>query len=131
MVFLCCFVTIRHGMIGTRVVQFEINHVNPFVLCETVEGAMKGTLLAHALTVIVSLFAMKLAWPVFLAGILSLLWLVVVKRTQKRFFDPISIVRNTGKVKLRHGLIALVHLLIVFHGIAMIIVEANSTCAFI
>lgn len=89
-------------MIISDILDFEVDYTNTLDLCCQLDSRVLPLLAAEGVAAVLSLGDLRRAWPI-LIGRLAIIFVTLKMRTRKRFFDPMTIVRDLKKIKIRHA----------------------------
>jgi hypothetical protein len=123
LVLFCVIVLTYHVMIVTQIVDFQIDHVNPIDVCVVLEKRVKPVILAQIAVVVTCLLLMFKSWPIFILEFLVLAYGIYLKKKQGRLFNPITIVRESDGLKIRHGIAVAVQMVALIYAIIAIILS--------
>lgn len=85
--------------IMTKLIDFEVDHVNPIDLCSTIEKLVKPFIILDSINVLITLIEIKTCWILFLMNGAILAQTVIMKQKKHRIFEPMTIVRDMSKTK--------------------------------
>lgn len=111
-------------LILSSLIDFEIDHVNPIDLCSTLEKKVNPIIVVHSAISITSVFIMSKAWPIFIvnAGIVS--YIIYIRKSKNRLFEPMTIVRDMKQVKGRHIIFLVLNCLLFIFGFVETLISA-------
>ena len=86
----------------TDLMDFESDHKNPLDLCYQLEKRVMPIIYIEGISALLCLTDVRNSWGVFLGRLAIIGVTLMMKKKTKRFFDPITIVRDMQKIKIRH-----------------------------
>jgi hypothetical protein len=119
-------VLIIHILIITQIVDFQIDHINPIDLCLSLEKRVMPFFYGQVGTIVVLLFLLRRSWPILIVQCGVLVYAISRKRKRSRVFDPITIVRESDQLKIRHGIAIGIQMISIIFGLINLILAALS-----
>lgn len=114
-----------HFSILQRLVNFQLDQTSPIQLCINLEQNVLPITICNCAVIFLSIFIFKSSWPIFLTFSLILLYSYHLKQRAKskksQIFDPVTIVRDIDKIKIRHVIALAISLLIAIYCLIKII----------
>lgn len=92
-------------MIISDLLDFEADCRNPLDLCCQLDSRVMPILVIEGVAAVLTLGDLRRSWAL-LIGRLAIILVTLKMRTRKRFFDPMTIVRDMSKIKIRHAIFA-------------------------
>lgn len=93
-------------MISMSIVDFQIERINPAVLCKQLEPQVTKAMISQAIAAALSLMLLPQSLPVSVISFVSIVWVQKSRKTRKRMFDPMTFVRDSEDIKMRHGVMS-------------------------
>ena len=93
---------IYNYLIVSKLIEFQIDHVNPIDICTSLEFFIKPIQILQGIVICFSLIQIRNSWPVFLIFLILFLYIFQISKKQRRYFEPMSIVRDADLIKIRH-----------------------------
>lgn len=87
-----------------KLVDFQSDHINPLDICTTLGKRVNPLLYLQIAICIVSLLQVRYGWIVCFIHIIIILSMIRRLRRNRRYFEPMIIVRDSAKYKLEHVL---------------------------
>ena len=112
-----------HVILTTQIVDFQLDRTNPIDLCTVLEKRVVPLFIPQAVAAVLSLLVLPLGLPVLAVGVTALVWLRRVVKRNARMFDPMTIVRDADQIKIRHMVLAILNIFVVFYGVVIVIVS--------
>lgn len=112
-----------HVILTTQIVDFQLDRTNPIDLCTVLEKRVVPLFIPQAVAAVLSLAVLPLGLPVLAVGVTALVWLRRVVKRNARMFDPMTIVRDADQIKIRHMVLAILNIFVVFYGVVIVIVS--------
>lgn len=112
-------------IIITRLVDFQVDHINPLDICATLGRYVNPLLYFNIAICALSVFQIKTAWPILLAH-LAIIGYMTRRLRKPRYFEPMTIVRDANKYKLEHIIYLAVSILAALYCFVRILLEAIS-----
>jgi hypothetical protein len=124
----CAAVMVFHVLVTFQIVESELKHADPVGLCRALDWYVTGLIVAQIVAIQCTIPVFSMAWPIAVAGFAMLvhIWSTRKRRTLFRFFDPATIVRDSYRLKIRHGIGVVLHFLSVLYCIVMMSFAARS-----
>lgn len=108
-IFILLFVIVLifyHFSILQKLVNFQLDQTSPIELCINLEKNVLPITIANCAVIFLSIFIFKSAWPIFLSTLIILIYTYHLKKRAKskksQIFDPVTIVRDIDRIKIRH-----------------------------
>lgn len=112
-----------HVILTTQIVDFQLDRTNPIDLCTVLEKRVVPLFIPQAVAAVLSLLVLPLGLPVLAVGVTAIVWLRRVVKRNVRMFDPMTIVRDADQIKIRHMVLAILNIFVVFYGVVIVIVS--------
>ena len=112
-----------HVILTTQIVDFQLDRTNPIDLCTVLEKRVVPLFIPQAVAAVLSLLVLPLGLPVLAVGVTAIVWLRRVLKRNVRMFDPMTIVRDADQIKIRHMVLAILNIFVVFYGVVIVIVS--------
>lgn len=104
MLVLTCIAVVYHTVILGALIDFEHDYVNPLDLCSQLSKKMDPVLIIEIAIGVLALGDLKRGWLILLIHVITIAVILQLKKRRIRMFDPLTIVRDIFKIKVRQSI---------------------------
>ena len=96
-------IMLYHAYVIMKLFDFETDRKSPITICETLKKIEIPSIIFQVLITFLTCLLLPISFPLVIVNFGVLIYFVFLKQTKKRFFDPLTIMRDLSAIRFRHS----------------------------
>jgi len=121
---ICIALIVINFRIITTIIDFQIDHVNPIDVCTSLSKNIQPLFILLSSNIVLSILKLFKAWPLIIVNAGLLVFFYLNKKKRNRYFEPMTIVRDSDHIKNRHIVVLVLNAFSFIYALVMTLLEA-------